>query len=116
MKNHNGCPIQATSNVISGKWKVLILWHLSFGAYRFAELRNLLPGISEKVLTAQLRQLERDGVVSRSVTDVVPPRVDYALTAAGVELVGVMEIMCGWGVKNLGIAPTMRPRAELAVA
>lgn len=49
MKNHYGCPVKATSNVIAGKWKVLIVWHLSFGSHRFAELRNLLPGVSEKV-------------------------------------------------------------------
>ena len=56
MKNHFGCPVQATSHVLAGKWKVLIVWHLSFASHRFAELRDLLPGIIEKVLTAQLRQ------------------------------------------------------------
>ena len=74
MKNHFGCPVQATSNVIAGKWKVLIVWHLSFGSRRFAEIRDLLPGVSEKVLTAQLRELEHDGVIRRLVTETVPPR------------------------------------------
>ena len=115
MKKHFGCPIQATSNVFAGKWKVLIVWHLAFGTRRFAELRNLLPGVSEKVLTAQLRELERDGVISRQATPVVPPRVDYALTAAGDELIPIMESMCGWGTKHLGVAPTLPRRPGSAL-
>jgi len=107
MKDHFGCPVQATSNVLAGKWKVLIVWHLSFGSRRFAELRNLLPGVSEKVLTAQLRQLERDGVVVRSATETVPPRVNYALSAAGSELIPVMHAMCKWGTKHLGVQPNL---------
>jgi DNA-binding HxlR family transcriptional regulator len=68
MKAHHGCPVQATINVLSGKWKVQAVWRLSFGPLRFAELRNLLQGVSEKVLTTQLRELEKDGVVRRSLT------------------------------------------------
>ena len=83
MKRHFGCPVQATSNVLAGKWKVLIVWHLSFGPRRFAEIRNLLPGVSEKVLTAQLRDLERDKVIKRLSANTVPPRVDYTLSDAG---------------------------------
>jgi DNA-binding HxlR family transcriptional regulator len=115
MKEHFGCPVQATSNVLAGKWKVLIVWHLSFGSRRFAEIRDLLPGVSEKVLTAQLRELERDGVISRMVTEVVPPRVDYTLSDAGKELIPVMEAMCGWGTKHLGVAPNL-PRPEIIQA
>lgn len=110
MKDHFGCPIQATSNVLAGKWKVLIVWHLSFGSRRFAEIRDLLPGTTEKVLTDQLRQLERDGIISRHVTPTVPPRVDYQLTEAGQELIPVMEAMCGWGTKHLGVPPSL-PRS-----
>jgi DNA-binding HxlR family transcriptional regulator len=116
MKNHFGCPIQGTSNVISGKWKVLILWHLSFGTKRFAEIRDLLPGVSEKVLTAQLRELERDGVIWRKVTECMPPRVDYSLTGAGDELITVLETMCAWGMKNLGIPPSLPPVPKVAAA
>jgi hypothetical protein len=61
LKNYHGCPVQGTINAVSGKWKVLAIWHLGFHAKRFAELRKLLPGVSEKVLTSQLRQLETDG-------------------------------------------------------
>lgn len=107
MKNHFGCPVQATSNVLAGKWKVLIVWHLSFGSRRFAEIRDLLPGVSEKVLTAQLRQLERDGVIKRQSAKTVPPRVDYRLSDAGNDLIPVMEAMCGWGTKHLGVPPSL---------
>jgi DNA-binding HxlR family transcriptional regulator len=107
MKNHFGCPVQATSNVLAGKWKVLIVWHLSFGSRRFAQIRDLLAGISEKVLTAQLRQLEHDGIIRRLVTDTMPPRVNYMLSDAGNELVPVMEAMCGWGTKHLGVPPSL---------
>ena len=77
---------------------------------RFAEIRDLLPGVSEKVLTGQLRRLEQDGVLRRRVTPSVPPRVDYELTAAGWELIPIMQSMCDWGSKHLGIVPTL-PRA-----
>jgi DNA-binding HxlR family transcriptional regulator len=105
-----GCPVKATTKVLTGKWKVAIVWHLSFGSKRFAEIRNLLPGVSEKVLTAQLRQLEDDGVLRRWVTPSLPPRVDYELTAAGKELIPIMQAMCDWGSKYLGIVPAL-PRA-----
>lgn len=112
MKDHFGCPVQATSNVFAGKWKVLIVWHLSFGSRRFAEIRDLLPGVTEKVLTSQLRELERDGVISRRSTQTVPPHVDYSLTDAGNELIPVMEAMCSWGTKHLGVPPNL-PRNVL---
>ena len=106
MKEHFGCPVQATTNVMAGKWKVLILWHLSLNPRRFAEIRDILPGVTEKVLAAQLRQLETDGVVSRLVSGDVPPRVEYRLTGAGEDLIPVMERMCGWGTKHLGVQPS----------
>jgi DNA-binding HxlR family transcriptional regulator len=99
--------VQATSNVIAGKWKVLIVWHLSFGSRRLAEIRDLLPGVSEKVLTAQLRELEHHGVIRRLVTETVPQRVDYILSHAGSELIPVMEAICGWGTKHLGVPPSI---------
>jgi len=103
MKEHFGCPVQATSNVLSGKWKVLIVWKLSSSSHRFAELRDRLPGVSEKVLTSQLRELERDGIVRRIVTASVPPRVDYMLAPAGKELAPIMKAMCDWATKHLGV-------------
>lgn len=112
MKNHYGCPVQATINVVSGKWKVLAIWHLGFQPKRFAELRKLLPGISEKVLTAQLRQLERDGIVTRAITPATPPQVTYSLTAAGEELVEALSLLCAWGTRHLGVPPNL-PRYPL---
>jgi DNA-binding HxlR family transcriptional regulator len=105
VKEHFGCPVQATSNILAGKWKVLIVWHLSFGPRRFAEIRDILPGVTEKMLAAQLRQLEADGIVSRTVSADVPLRVEYRLTAAGEDMIPVMEIMYGWGIKHMGIDP-----------
>jgi DNA-binding HxlR family transcriptional regulator len=116
MKFDYGCPVKATANALAGKWKVMILWHLSFGSLRFAEVRDLLPGISEKVLTEQLRQLEGDGMVRRTVTMTQPPRVDYALTEAGVELVPVMQSMCDWATRFLGAVPNLPRTRTLAKA
>lgn len=107
MKAKQSCPVQATVAVMRGKWKVSILWNLAFGTKRFAELTRRLANISEKVLTAQLRQLERDGVVSRTVTADIPPKVSYSLTAAGLELVRLMHGLCQWGSEHFGIQPTM---------
>ena len=108
-----GCPVRATSAVMAGKWKVEIVWHLAFGTKRFAELRELLPGISEKVLTAQLKSLEKDGVVRRTVAAQKPLWVDYSLTAAGRELIRIMDGLCAWGVKHLGVPPTMTGRPPM---
>jgi len=113
MKDHFGCPVKATSNVMSGKWKVLIVWYLSFGSRRFAQLRDLLPGVSEKVLTSQLRQLEKDGIIHRKATATVPPRVDYRLSRAGEDLIPVMQSMCKWAGKHLGLKPNLaRPEVS----
>ena len=107
MKHNFGCPVQGTINVLSGKWKVLLVWHLGFGPRRFAELRDLLPGISEKVLTAQLRQLQSDGVLERKTKASVPPQVTYFLSKAGEELIPVMTDLCHWGTRHLGIPPNL---------
>lgn len=113
MKVHHGCPVQAAINVLSGKWKVQAVWRLSFGPLRFAELRNLLKGVSEKVLTAQLRELERDGVVSRTAVASSPPKVTYSLSASGEKLIPMLEELCDWGSKQFGIKPNL-PRNPFA--
>src|SRR5438445_13357040 len=107
MKDNHGCPVQGTINVLSGKWKVLLVWHLGFRSRRFAELRDLVSGISEKVLAAQLRELVSDGVVRRSSKSVVPPQVSYSLTKAGSELIPLMSKLCHWGTRHLGIPPNL---------
>jgi DNA-binding HxlR family transcriptional regulator len=111
VKDHFGCPVKATSNVLAGKWKVLIVWHLSFGSRRFAQIRDLLPGVSEKVLAAQLRDLERDGVIRRLDKGSVPPRVDYMLSDAGHDLINVMDAMCAWATRHLGVKGSL-PRLK----
>jgi DNA-binding HxlR family transcriptional regulator len=107
MKPNFGCPVQGTVNAISGKWKVLIIWHLGFGPKGFAQLRKLLPGISEKMLGAQLHQMRADGIVSRHEAETVPPQVTYSLTSAGEELLEPMNLLCAWGSRHLGIPPNL---------
>jgi DNA-binding HxlR family transcriptional regulator len=113
MKKHYGCPIQATANTMSGKWKVLILWHLSFGQLRFSELRKRLRGVSEKVLAAQLRELSRDGLIVRCCAETAALCVDYRLHTAGQELLPVLEAMCAWGIKHLGVPSSWPPRSPV---
>ncbi|MGB7845603.1 MAG: helix-turn-helix domain-containing protein [Candidatus Acidiferrum sp.] len=110
MKDHHGCPVQASINVLSGKWKVQILWHLSFGPRRFAELHKKLSKISEKVLSEQLRRLVVDGVLARDATASVPPQVTYSLNREGRKLVPLMESLCDWGSAHFGIKPNLPRR------
>ena len=91
------CPAEATLEVIGGRWKVPILWHLLKGTLRFSELRRALPGVTQKMLTQQLRELERQGVVRRTVYPQVPPKVEYSLTDRGASLKPVVDAMCKWG-------------------
>ena len=114
MKDHHGCPVQATINVLSGKWKVRIVWHLSFGELRFAQLRRKLREISEKVLTDQLRQLETDGVIQRYVSNTIPPAVTYSLNEQGEKLVPLLESLCDWGSAHFKIKPNLPRRPAKA--
>jgi DNA-binding HxlR family transcriptional regulator len=91
------CPVEATIDVIGGKWKPLILWWLHQRTHRFAELRRLMPGITEKMLTQQLRELEADGIVHRRVYPTVPPKVEYSLTEYGGSLKRALQAICDWG-------------------
>ena len=92
------CPAETTLRVIGGRWKTLLLYHLFQGVKRFSELQHTIDGISQKVLTQQLRELERDGIVHREVFPQVPPRVEYSLTSLGESLKPVIDEMCRWGV------------------
>src|SRR5687768_5038914 len=95
-KRYN-CNIEVIVDVIGGKWKMLALWHLRTGPKRFNELRRLLPGVTQKMLTSQLRELERDKVVSRKVFAQVPPKVEYSLTEHGETLRSFVELSCEAG-------------------
>ncbi|HBX54569.1 winged helix-turn-helix transcriptional regulator [Pseudomonas sp. UBA2684] len=90
-------PVEVTLEVIGGKWKSLLAYHLMSGPQRFSALKRLVPNITEKMLTQQLRELERAGVVSRKVFAEVPPRVEYRVTEHGATLKPVLEAMCAWG-------------------
>ncbi|MCX5075566.1 winged helix-turn-helix transcriptional regulator [Streptomyces sp. NPDC060334] len=99
------CGIAAAMSVIDGKWKVSLLWELEQRPRRFGELRRLVPGVSEKVLSAQLRELETDGIVHREVYEEVPPRVEYSLTPLGRELNAALAPLGAWGGRHLLPAP-----------
>ena len=91
------CPVRAAIDVIGGKWKPVILYHLMNGQKRHGELRKLLADASQKMLTQQLRELERDGIVQREVFPTKPPRVEYRLTTYGRTLQPVMRELCKFG-------------------
>jgi DNA-binding HxlR family transcriptional regulator len=96
------CPVEVAIAPIAGKWKTVILWHLAAPAapLRFADLRRLIPGVSARMLSRQLRELEADGLIWRDVWPVSPPRVEYGLTARGLSLRPVLNAMCAWGKAN----------------
>ncbi|RMG67788.1 MAG: transcriptional regulator [Nitrospirae bacterium] len=96
-KGHKNCPVETTLKVIGGRWKVVIIYHLMEGKKRFSELRRLIPDVTQKMLTQQLRELERDGIVHRKVYPQVPPKVEYSLTPLGKSLKPILEAMHNWG-------------------
>ncbi len=95
------CPVEATLDVIGGKWKVVILFWLRDATLRFGELRRKIPGVSERMLAQGLRELEADGIVRREVYPEVPPRVEYSLTPYGQTLRPIAALMCAWGKKHM---------------
>ncbi len=96
------CPVRTTLNVLGGKWKLLILSYLLDGPRRYGELRRLMPEITEKMLIQELRDLETDGIVARTVHQTVPPRVDYSLTDQGQRVRPFFAELLGWGIQYLG--------------
>ena len=90
------CPVTAALTVIGGKWKPVILFQLRDGALRFGALRRVVPGVTQKMLTQQLRELERDGIVCRLVHHQVPPKVEYGLTEWGQELCPALDALLTW--------------------
>lgn len=95
---NDDCPIEATLDIVGGKWKVLILFYLMKGTVRFGEFQRLIPKITQRMLTLQLRELEEDGVVHREVYRQVPPKVEYSLTEFGRSLEPILILMRDWGV------------------
>lgn len=97
-KTYNN-PVELALDIIGGKWKMPILWRLQERAWRYGELKQGLGRITHKMLTEQLRELERDGLVHREVFQVVPPKVEYSLTAAGNSAIPVIAQLRDWGVR-----------------
>jgi DNA-binding HxlR family transcriptional regulator len=93
------CPVDLTLSVIGGRWKGLVFWNLREDPKRFGEMKKILVGINDKMLTQVLRELEQSGVVHRKVYEVVPPKVEYSLTQEGRKLLPVMQLMSEWGTK-----------------
>lgn len=98
-ENNKGvsCPVESALRLISGRWKVMILYYLFEGDQRFNQLNRLLTGITPRSLTTQLREMEADGLITRTVHAQIPPRVDYALTDLGRSLEPVLRAMHDWG-------------------
>jgi len=108
---HTSCPTEATLAVIGGRWKVPILWNLFAGTCRFGELSRRISGVTQKMLTQQLRELEADGLVHRKVFPEVPPRVEYSATDLGRSLEPVVSALSAWGERYLAERPaTSRSR------
>lgn len=105
---NGNCPVSATIRLIGGKYKALLLWHLTNRTLRFSELHRLVPEATPKMLTQQLRELEEDGLLTRTVYPVVPPRVEYALTGRGKSLFPILQAMYRWGaalMEEEGVRP-----------
>lgn len=96
-----GCPVEATLDVIGGKWKCVILFHLLSGTKRFNEMRRLMPDVTQRMLTRQLRELESDQIIERTVYPEVPPKVEYSLTDFGRTLEPILRMLQQWGFDYL---------------
>lgn len=101
MENTNYCPVSATLDLIGGKYKALILWHLADNTLRFSQLTKRIPGATAKMLTQQLREMEQQNLIHREVYPVVPPKVEYSLTNLGRSLMPVLIAMRDWGSNYL---------------
>lgn len=95
------CPVEATISLIGGKYKAIILFHLINKTLRFNELQKLIPKATPKMLTQQLRELERDGLIIRTVYPVVPPKTEYSLSEFGKSIIPTIDAMCDWGKSYL---------------
>ncbi len=107
-----GCPVEAALEAIGGKWKGVILYHLHGGTKRFNELRRLIPDITQRMLTKQLRELEADQILHRKVYAEVPPKVEYSLTEFGLSLTPILTALQQWGSEYIEKLSQIRNQAE----
>lgn len=103
--NSSACPVERTLSILGNRWVSLVVWNLLDGRKRYGELRAAMPGVSGKILTDRLRELELHGFVTRTVFAEVPVRVEYELTERGHSLRGIFEAMCDWGTSDATDAP-----------
>ena len=101
MSKHEICPVATTLDLIGGKYKALILWHLADGSHRFSEIRRMVSDATPKMLTQQLRELEAQDLIHREVFPVVPPKVEYSLTETGRSLMPILIAMRDWGAEYM---------------
>lgn len=109
------CSMELTLDLIGGKWKALILWNLGQDTLRFSELKKLLPKITQKMLTQQLRELETSGLVKRFIYRQVPPKVEYSLTPEGKSLIPILDTLCQWGAEYANNAEKIEVDANTEV-
>ena len=116
--DHHNCPVKLTTSIIGGKWKPILLFHLERKTRRFCELQRLVPGLTKKMLTQHLRELERDGIVHRKVYAEVPPHVEYSLTRHGESLKPILKLMSAWGTRHRARygAPASQAEKQTALA
>ncbi len=115
--DHINCPVKLTASIIGGKWKPSLLFHLEGHTRRFCQLQRLIPGLTKKMLTQHLRELERDGIIHRKVYAEVPPRVEYSLTRHGESLKPILKLMSAWGTRHrarYGVPAARAPKHEIS--
>lgn len=95
------CPMVLVQEMMSGKWKILILWYLSYRVLRFSDIKKRMPQITQKMLTLQLRSLEEDKLIYRTIFPVIPPKVEYGLTDLGKKLIPLLDSMHSFGIEFL---------------
>lgn len=105
-----GCAVEAAISLIDGKWKCVVLFHLMRGTARFNELRRLVPGVTQRMLTNQLRELEADGLIVRKVYAQVPPKVEYSLSPLGRSMEPVLLALKAWGSANMALFAALPAR------
>lgn len=101
IKKYGGCPVSATLKIIGGKWKPLILYFISVDVNRFGQLQRMIPDCSKRMMTTQLRELEKDGLIDRKVFAEIPPKVIYTLTEKGESLRPLFRELSKWGIENV---------------
>ncbi len=109
----NNCPLTSSLLLISGRWKLIIIWQLKDGTLRFGDLQKAIPHTSKKMLTQQLKELETDGLVNRKVYPEVPPKVEYTLTDLALSLMPILQSLLNWGTDHNIIDHVKRVDSQL---